>query len=206
MASEATNMLNLSLALFLASALSTQVLDPRHFASPIAARELAHRLQNAALQAFATADPVQPGAFVAVLYVPEQLLVVEAFHPATSALEGRIAAGQYREAYLDLQGTPTPQGRFFVLDANADGLLTAVPGRGSVDVIDEASFPSFLLNGDPQGQGMSAAEYDARLIVADTKYARLLELLTAALESRPPHRALAGVERDAQSGGASKPT
>jgi hypothetical protein len=181
------------LALFLASAVSAQVCGSRYFASPLVARELAHLLRNAALQAFATADPEQPGAFVAVLYVPEQLLLVEAFHPAAAALEGRISAGQYREAYLDLQGTPTPQGRFFVLDASADGLLTAVPGQGSVDMIDDGGRPSLLLNGDPRGQEVSAAEYDARVTAADTKYARLLKVLTAALKSRPRSGASAGV-------------
>lgn len=184
-------MFNLPFALFLASVVSAQLIDVRHFASPLVARELAHRLQNAALQAFATADPEQPGTFVAVLYVPEQLLLVEAFHPDTAALQGRIAAGQYREAYLDLQGTPTPQARFFVLDANANGLLTARPGQGSVDVIDDGAGRALLLNGDPQD--VSAAEYEARLVAADTKYARLLQLLTAALESRQPHHSSAGV-------------
>lgn len=186
-------MFNLPLALCLASTLSPQLIGVRHFASPLVARELAHQLQNAALQAFATADPDQPGAFVAVLYVPEQLLVVEAFHPATAALQGRIAAGQYREAYLDLQGTPTPQGRFFVLDASADGLLTAVPGQGSVDMIDDGGRPSLLLNGDPRGQEVSNAEYNARITDADTKYTRLLKVLIAALESRSPQHSSAGV-------------
>ena len=183
-------MLNLPFALFLASVVSAQLIDGRHFASPVVARELVHRLQNAALPAFAATDPEQPGAFVAVLYVPEQLFLVEAFHPATAALQGRIAAGQYREAYLDLQGTPTPQGRFFVLDANANGLLTAKPGQGSVDVIDDGAGKALLLNGDPQD--ISAAEYDARLSAADRNYARLLNVLTAALESRQAHSSSAG--------------
>jgi len=181
-------MLNLALALLLAAALPPQRVATHHFASPVVARNLAHRMQSAALQAFAASDPEQPGAFVAVLYVPEQLLVVEAFHPATAALEGRIAARQYREAYLDLQGTPTPQGRFFVLDSSADGLLTAVPGQGSVDMIADGGRSSLLLNGDPRGQGMSVDEYDARIMAADAKYARLLKLLTAALDNPPPHR------------------
>ena len=186
-------MLTLSFALLLASALSAQVIGGRHFASPVVARELAHRLQSAPLQAFASADPEQPGAFIAVLYVPNQLLVVEAFHPATAALEGRIAAGQYREAYLDLQGTPTPQGRFFVLDSDADGLLPAVPGQGSVDMVDDGGRAALLLNGDLQGQKVSAAEYDARIMAADTKYTRLLKVLTTALENLPAHGSSAGV-------------
>lgn len=178
-------MLNLPLALFLTSALSTQLFDGRHFASPVVARELAHLLQNAVLQAFAAPDPRRPGAFVAVLYVPEQLLVVEAYHPATAALQRRIAAGQYREVYLDLQGTPTSERRFFVLDANANGLLTAVPGHQSVDMLDDGSRPSLLLNGDPQGQGVSVAEYDARIMAGDAKYAELLKVLRDALRDRP---------------------
>ena len=186
-------MFNLPLALCLASTLTPQLIGVRHFASPLVARELAHELRSASLQAFAAADPEQPGAFIAVLYVPEQLLVIEAFHPATAALQGRIAAAQYREAYLDLQGTPTPQGRFFVLDASADGLLTAVPGQGSVDMIDDGGRPSLLLNGDPRGQDVSSAEYNARIMDADTKYTRLLKVLIAALESRPPHHSSAGV-------------
>jgi hypothetical protein len=141
------------------------------------------------LQAFATSDPRRPGAFVAVLYVPEQLLVVEAYHPARAAIEGRIAAGQYREVYHDLQGTPTPQGRFFVLDANANGLLTAVPGRQSVDMLDDGGQPSLMLNADLQGQGVSAAEYEARVTAADAKYAELLKVLRDALKIRPLDRA-----------------
>jgi hypothetical protein len=186
-------MFNLPLALCLASTLTPQLIGVSPFASPLVARELAHRLQNASLQAFAAADPEQPGAFIAVLYVPEQLLVIEAFHPATAALQGRIGAGQYREAYLDLQGTPTPQGRFFVLDASADGLLTGAPGQGSVDMIDDGGRPSLLLNGDLRGQDVSNAEYNARIMDADTKYARLLKVLITGLESRPPRHSSAGV-------------
>jgi hypothetical protein len=182
-----------ALVLCLPFALSAQVIGGRHFASPLVARELAHLLRNAALQAFAAADPEQPGAFVAVLYVPEQLLVVEAFHPATSALTGRISAGQYREAYLDLQRTPASLGRFFVLDANADGLLTAVPGQGSVDMVEDGDRPALLFNGDPKGQEMGDVEYDARLMAADAKYARLLKVLIDALASRAAHRSSAGV-------------
>jgi hypothetical protein len=182
-------MFNLPLALFLASALAGQQFGDRHFASPVVARELAYLLRSAVLQAFAAPDPRRPGAFVAALYVPEQLMVVEAYHPAKAAFEGRIAAGQFREAYLDLQSTPTPEGRFYVLDANANGLLTAPPGRRSVDMLDDGVQPSLLLNGDLQGQGVSAAEYQARVMAADAKYAELLRVLIDALKDRPPHRA-----------------
>ena len=185
-------MFTLPFALLLTAVLLAQEIDSRRFASPALARELAHRLQSAALPAFAAAHPDRPGAFVAVLYVPEQLLVVDASHPAKAALEERIAAEQYREVYLDLQGTPTPQGGFFVLDAGADGLLTALPGQGSVDMLDDGARPMLLLNGDPQGQEVSKAEYNARIERGDMKYTELLRVLTEALQSMPPQRSSSG--------------
>jgi hypothetical protein len=185
-------MFNLPLALLVCSALSTQFAGGNPFASPVIARDLAHQLRNASLQAFAAPDPERPGAFVAVLYVPEQLLVVEAYHPSPAVLEGRIRAHQYREAYLDLQGTPTPAGRFFVLDANANGLLTAVPGHGSVDVVDVAGRPSLLLNGDASEQKLGDGEYRARVTEADAEYARLLHVLISALEDRQSPTSSAG--------------
>ena len=68
-----------------------------------------------------------------------------------------------------------------------------MPGQGSVDMIDDGGHPSLLLNGDPRGQDVSNAEYNARVMDADTEYARLLKVLIAALESRPPHHSSAGV-------------
>jgi len=185
-------MSNLLLGVLMASTLSEQVVSGGRFTSPSLAREFVHRMQGESLQAFASADPEQPGRFVAVLYVPEQLLVVHAAHPATSALEERIKAGQYREVYLDLQGTPTPQGRFFVLDAAADGLLAAVPGRGSVDMIDDGHGPSLLFNGGARGQHVSEAAYNQRVTAADQTYARLLKLLKSSIESRRTHKSSAG--------------
>jgi hypothetical protein len=176
-------MVNHLLAAVLAATVSEQLVGGATFSSPPLARELAYLLQSSALVAFAAADPERDGAFVAVLYVPEQLLLIEATHPATALLEGRVRAQQYREAYFDLQATPTPHGRFFVLDAGADGLLRAVPGRAP-DLIDDGQGPVLLFNGDASGQRLSADDYDARIRAADASYARLLTILTRALENR----------------------
>jgi hypothetical protein len=46
-------------------------------------------------------------------------------------LTHRISARQYRDVYLDLQGTPIPQHKFFVQDSGADGISSARPADES---------------------------------------------------------------------------
>jgi len=152
------------------------------FASADAARELVLALEQLRLDAIAAADPVEPGVFVAALYIPgSQLLVVSAHHPSLEGVAHRIAIRQYREVYLDLQGTPSPQNKFFVQDARADGILSALPGSGDVDVLYEDGVRQTLFNGDVRAQQLTPAAYDAKLAAADTEYARLLKLLTSAV-------------------------
>lgn len=152
------------------------------FASAAAAREFVLALEQLGLEAIATADPAEPGTFVAALYIPgSQLLVVSAHHPSVEGVAYRIAMRQYREVYLDLQGTPTPQDKFFVQDARADGILSAVPGSGDIDVVYEDGVRQTLFNGDFKAQHLTAAAYDGKLAAADAHYARLLMLLTSAV-------------------------
>jgi hypothetical protein len=156
-------------------------LPAQAFLSANAARDLVWDLDRSGLNAIATADPEEPGRFVAALYFPGgQLLVVSAHHPSVDGITHRLAMRQYREVYLDLQGTPTPQNKFFVQDARADGILSAVPGSGDVDVLYEDGVRQTLFNGDIEAQHLSSAEYDAKLAAADARYARLLKLLISA--------------------------
>jgi hypothetical protein len=134
------------------------------------------------MDTFAASDPQERGRFVAALYIRDvHLLVVSAVQPSSEAIAGSIQHGAYRDAYLDLQLTPTPEGRFFVQDAGADGLHHAVPGSG-VDVVYEDGVSTTLLNGDPAGQHLTAAEYDARFEAADLRYAHALTVLQAAFK------------------------
>jgi hypothetical protein len=154
------------------------------FASADAARELVDALGQSGLEVIAAADPTAPGTFVAALYVPGSLLlVVSGRHPSVDAVAHRLAMRQYREVYLDLQGTPTPQEKFFVQDAKADGILSALRGAGDVDVVYEDGVRRTLFNGDFRAQHLTDAEYDAKLAEADARYARLLSLLTAAVHA-----------------------
>lgn len=156
-------------------------LPARSFLSADAAGNLVWALDQSGLNAIAVADPEEPGRFVAALYIPGgQLLVVSAHHPSVDGITHRLAMRQYREVYLDLQGTPTPQNKFFVQDARADGILSAVPGSGDVDVLYEDGVRQTLFNGDIEAQHLTSAEYNAKLAAADARYARLLKLLTSA--------------------------
>ena len=89
---------------------------------------------------------------------------------------------QYSEAYLDLQATPTAEGKFFVQDAGADGIVSARRGSGDVDVLYEDGVRGTLFNGDVDGQSLTRASYDGTLTAADAEYARLLKLLMGALQ------------------------
>ena len=171
-----------SLLAVLALLVAGSISSAQGFASADAAHRLVSLLDRLGLDAIATVDPEQPGTFVGALYIPgSQLLVVHARHPSVDGLLQRLAARQYREVYLDLQGTPSREGEFFVQDARADGILSAVPGSGDVDVLYEDGGRQILFNGDTNGQHLTAAEYDAKLAAADARYARLLMLLTVAV-------------------------
>ena len=153
----------------------------QHLLSPEAAPGLVQALDVAGLESIAAADPAEPGTFVAALHLQGGLmLVVSARHPSVDGLTQRIAARQYRDVYLDLQGTPTPQHKFFMQDSGADGISNARSEGGGVDVLYEDGVTQTLFNGQPKAQKLTSAQYDARLAAADTRYARLLTLLTDA--------------------------
>ena len=159
--------------------------NDRGFASADAARELTNLLDRQGLGAIAAIDSSAPGAFVAALYFPGgQLLVVRARHPSIEGVVHRLEMHQYREVYLDLQGTPTPAGKLFVQDAGADGILSVRPGGGSVDILYEDGVRQTLFNGDHRAQDLTSQEYDAKLAEADAKYALLLKLLTSAARQK----------------------
>ena len=94
---------------------------------------------------------------------------------------------RHRDVYVNLLGTPTPQGKFYVRDANADGILSALPGSDDVDILQENGVRLTAFNGDTESQGLSSSDYDARLAAADARYAHLLTVLaTAVRDTRQP--------------------
>jgi hypothetical protein len=148
--------------------------------SETATRNLLQAMEQAGLDAIATVDPTEAGAFVAALHIKGgQLLVVRAHHPSVEALSARLAAGQFRDAYIDLQAAPPSQGKWFLMDAGADGLPGPSDEDERVDVMYEDGTRQTMFNG-ARAQKLSASAYEQKLLAADASYSRLLQLLTAA--------------------------
>ena len=134
------------------------------------------------LDAVAARDPDHPGHYVAAFFMPgTQLLVVSAPYAVPAALDKKIAAGEYMDAYVDLQSVADHTGHFFVVDMQADGLRKALK-------LDEAFDSTSVENGAPvsfdgrwEGQKLTEEQYNARFAQDDERYARMLNLLRAAL-------------------------
>lgn len=147
-----------------------------------AARVLTSLLDARGLDAAAARDPDGPQRFVAALYFRgAQLLVVSSDYPVPVLLDQRLTRGEYREAYMDLQGTAQLGGRLFVQDLGANGLRPACAAGEPFDIVYESGHMYAVFNGDPAGQGMSEADYKARFASIDERYSRMLAALTAAL-------------------------
>ena len=150
-------------------------------ASTAATRSLIKSLDDAGLEAIATVDPTEPGAFVAALHIKGgQLLVVRAHHPSVEAFAARLAARQFRDVYIDLQATPATKGKVFVMDSGADGLPADAGQPANVDVVYEDGTRQTIFNG-ARAQKLNDDEYRKQLRDADVKYSRLLTVLNAAL-------------------------
>jgi hypothetical protein len=153
-------------------------------ASTTAAKTLVKSLNDASLDAIATVDPTEPGAFVAALHIKGgQLLVVRAHHPSVEALSARLAARQFRDVYIDLQATPTTKGKLFVMDSGADGLPADADQPANVDVMYEDGTRQTMFNG-ARAQKLKEDEYRKQLNDADVQYTRLLNVLNAAMATR----------------------
>ena len=141
------------------------------------ARELVMHLETRHLEAFATQDPRAPDRFIAVLYIADsQLLVVGARHPAAQTLAYEIQHQDFRDVYLDLQGSPDVSGKVFVHDIGADGLKRN--GQTIPDNVYEDGKQTLLVK-------KGTVDND-RLARSEEEYGRMLNALLAALASLPP--------------------
>lgn len=144
------------------------------------AKELVETLDAAKLGAIATADPANPGVFVAALYIPgTQLLVVSAKYSAPPLLVDRISAKDYQAVYVDLQSASVRGSKIFVMDQGADGLAAKLSGDSSAaDSFDEGD-KSTSFDGDWKKAKISEADYAKAFADADDRYAKMLSMLVA---------------------------
>jgi hypothetical protein len=144
-------------------------------ASASLAAELASLMESGQLEAFASRDTVDDDRFVAALAFPGQLLVVSARYEVPIYVEEKIANGQYRDVYIDLNAASIVGTKILITDAGANGLRGV---DSSVDMFDEGG-NVLRLDGNGSGEQMSIDEYQSAVAAADDQYARMLRALIA---------------------------
>ena len=147
-----------------------------------AAAALTALLDARKLEAIATRDPDQPGNFVAALYFSgSQLLVISSPYPQPALLDKRIAAGDYRDVYVDLNSALSHEGQFFDMDLLGDGLRRACERDQPFDSTARNGASQVEFDGNWERQKLTEAAYDARFGQDDVRYAHLLAALAGAV-------------------------
>jgi hypothetical protein len=146
-----------------------------------ATRALTQRMDASRADAVAVRDPDRPERFIAALRIPGQLLVVSATHPSVELVAQRLARGDYRDVYMDLQGTPARDSKFFVHDMAADGVSLDARGQ-AYDIVYDGTL-MLTCDGRWKDAKMKEAEYLDRVSKADARYARMVGLLAGALST-----------------------
>ena len=136
------------------------------------AQELAAALDGAQLDSIAAKDTEGDDRYVAALFFPGQLLVVSARYEVPLYADEKIAAGNYRELYIDLNTAFIAGTKILLTDGGSDGLRDDDPA-------DSADNGGRLVRfgGDWSGQQLSQAEYTTLFNEADAGYARMLRAL-----------------------------
>jgi hypothetical protein len=148
------------------------------------AARLTQLLQAQGLDAVAARHPEQSDRYIAALHFPgAQLLVISAAYPAPAAMDARISERRYKDAYIDLQSAGVNDGRFFVMDLQADGLRRSRERNEPFDITYTNGVEQMSYDGTWADQKMSEAEYNARFEQEDRRYAAMLAALTSALQA-----------------------
>jgi hypothetical protein len=158
--------------------------EPSQSAAPAAAvRTLLGQLK---MDTIATRDPDEPGRYVAAFYVPDsqQLLVVSAPYSVPAALDQIIAAGNYMEAYMNLQAVKDHKGHFFVVDSLADGLRKVPETDQPFDSTTIDGAVMVMFDGKWDAQKLSESGYNAMFAKDDARYARMLTILANELKKK----------------------
>lgn len=153
------------------------------------AKEVAALMAAKKLETFAAKDPEQSRQYVAVLLVPDvQLLLVSAVYSRDNDIEYSLYHKQYQNAYSDLRSGVFGSNRFFVDDAQINGLV-AVPGKNPMHdavMIETTEHVFDGLFGDGKGRNAKKPLQDVYMKAftdAEARYARLLDVLIAQLKA-----------------------
>jgi hypothetical protein len=153
------------------------------------AKQVVALMTERKLETFAARIGETSGQYVAVLLVPNvQLLLVSAKYTRDNDIEYSLYHKQYQNAYQDLRSGVFGSERFFVDDAQNNGLV-AIPGKNpqhDAIMIEKERITFDGMFGD--GKGRNAKKpltevYMKAFADADTRYAGLLDILIAQLKS-----------------------
>jgi len=146
--------------------------------SAAVAKELIQVMDSKKLDAIAAKVPTADGHFAAALYFPNvQILVISGHYSAPLLMDPRLAGKQYRDTYMELSGTVTPNTKIFVQDMGEPGLSQRKQDN-MYDTWNQAG-KIVMFDGDPDKQKMSDAEYAKSFAAADEEYAKILGALLA---------------------------
>ena len=153
------------------------------------AKELASLMAAKKLESFAARDGDETQRYVAVLVIPNlQLLLVSSKYTQKNDIEYSLYTKNYHTAYQDLRSGVFGSERFFVDDAELNGLV-AVPGRNpqhDAIMIEKDRYIFDGLFGDGKGRNAKKPLTEAYMKTysdADARYARLLDVLIAQLKT-----------------------
>ncbi len=140
-------------------------------------KQLTQALDAIKITAVAARDPADQGGYVAALYLPRTLLVISAKYAVPVLLDAKIDKKEYQDAYVDLQSASVSGTKVFVQDLNADGLQL-----GTFDSVDGLK-GSTTFDGDwKKAKAASEQEYQKSFQDADDRYAKMIQILLAALK------------------------
>jgi hypothetical protein len=146
------------------------------------AKQLASALAAAKLDSVAAKDPTRPDVYVGALYIPGlQLLTIGAQYSAPALLDQRLAKGEFREVYIELNSAGAPASKVFVEDLGGDGLKVK-PERDNPFDSYESAGKRTMFDEEWGKQKMSEQEYLKIFAAADQRYAEMLTALLAQLK------------------------
>jgi hypothetical protein len=157
--------------------------QPSQSAAPAAS--LKALLEQFNMDTIAARDPDEAGRYIAAMYVKDsQLLVVSAPYRVPTVLDRLIAAGNYMEAYLNLQAVADHRGHYFIMDSLADGLRRVPDVDQPFDSTTVDGAISVTFDGKWNAQKLTEAGYNAMFAKDDTRYARMLTILANELRKK----------------------
>ena len=159
--------------------LGTSSANAQDSKSSTLAVQLVAALDAAKLDSVAAKDPASPDRFFGALYLKGvQLLVIDGQYSVPLQLETRIYKKEYKDAYLDLNGSSSIPTRFLVEDMGADGLKAKRMPKQAFDSVDQAGKRT-MFDSNWKAQKIKEDDYVKAFSAADDRYAQILGALIA---------------------------